>query len=32
LLLQSLGLHRLRGLSTLHELFAPEIAAASTAA
>jgi adenylate cyclase len=30
--LQSLGLHRLRGLSTPHELFAPEIAAASTAA
>jgi adenylate cyclase len=30
--LQSLGLHRLRGLSTPHELFAPEIAAASNAA
>jgi adenylate cyclase len=28
--LQSLGLHRLRGLSTQHELFAPQIAAAST--
>jgi adenylate cyclase len=30
--LQSLGLHRLRGLSTPHELFAPETVAASTAA
>jgi hypothetical protein len=30
--MQSLGLHRLRGLSMPHELFAPRIAAASTAA
>ena len=27
--LQSLGLHRLRGLSAPHELFAPQVAAAS---